>query len=249
MPASTWNDHERRMAEQPHLPGLISAPTVAERAFVALAHRWQEEVEHTPKDRALPRATDVLALACLTLSVEWGSEFSEVAADQMEFNRVLAAGWRTVAWADTLPWELCQASFLATPMEAPAVQLLTANLDHGNSSVRTWMMEIGWFVRRWLDPDEASRRLLNNLGSTIFQPFMAAGLAACLFATIDDFLAFARSYAMPRGFLEDQYRGRVEEIKATSILNAQAPFWQLECECRRIIEQASLGLRLSTDGS
>lgn len=244
----TWEELEDGREGQLGFPGLssASAPTIAERAFLTLAREWHVEAERTPKDHRLPHSADILALSCLLLSVEWGAEFSAVATRQMETNRLLVANRMTVSWDDELSWELCAASRLTFPMESPAAQLLTANLYHHKSSIRIWMMEIGWFARPWLDPDEATRRLLDNLATTLGEPFMAAGLAARFFATNDDFLAFAHSYAAPSAY-QEQYRDRLSFITGYGILQIQAPFLQLDCECRQAIEQASLGLRLTPE--
>jgi hypothetical protein len=239
----TWEDLERQSSGQLQLPGLTYAPTVAERAFLTLAREWQVQVQGTPEGRPLPHSADVLALSCLLLSAEWGTEFSAVATSQMEINRLLVAIRQTPSSYDELPWELCEASRLTAPSDSQAVQWMTESLDHPDSSIRIWMMKIGWFTRPWLSPDKAPRRLLNNLATTLGGPFMAAGLAARFFATTDDFMEFAQSYVAPLAY-NDQYQDRLRCISEYGILEVQAPFWQLECECRWAIEQVSLGLRL-----
>jgi len=248
-PRTNWEELESGREGQLGFPGLSSAsvPTIAERACLKLARKWHAEAERTQRDHRLTRIADVSALACLALAVEWGSEFSAVAMDQMEANRQLAAAQWTVSWQDELPWELCRSSCLVSPMESQAVQLLTANLDHHNSSIRIWMMEMGWFARPWLDTVEGATRLLKNVANTIMGPSMALGLASRLFAHSDDFFTFARAFVAPSRF-ENQYDERLAGVTEYCLLEAQAPFWQLESECRLMIEQAILGCRMVPEG-
>lgn len=240
---SEWVSCEHSVPRRLPLLELGWPPMVAESAFVELADRWREQVRQTPDESPLPGSADDVALACLLLAADWGAEFSEVASSRIRSNQQIAAkrGWR--AWMDRLSWDLCEACRMSSPAESRSFMKLTANLDHHNSSIRIWMMEIGWCVREWLKSDEAIKRLLNNFGTTIYGPSMAAGLAACLFDSVEDFLEFAGSYAMPGGHHEDQYRASLKEISRASIVEAQAPLWQMECECRRLIERTSLGLR------
>lgn len=241
-PIMTWEEIEQEQSGQLDFPALISTPTVAERAFLALAREWQAEVERSPKDSALPRAVDVRALSCLLLAVEWGADFTSVARDQMETNRLAAEGRREMSWMDQLSWNLCLASSLVSPSQCSAMQELTANLDHHNSSIRCWMMEIGWFAVPWLNPVEAAVRLLKNLADTLAGPFMAAGLAARFFDNADGFLGFARHFKPPDSFAE-QYRNRLKYVEEHGIREIQAPFWETEAICRKAIEQAGLGFR------
>jgi len=196
----------------PDQTNLTTAPIVAERAFLTLAREWLAEVEKAPKDCALPRAVDMRALSCLLLAVESGTKFTDIARRQMEINREAAAARLPPSWIDQLPWKLCQSAFLMSPPQSDAVQELTVNLDHHNSSIRCWMMKIGWRVVPWLNPVEANVRLLKNLADTLAGPFMAAGLAARLFDKEDDFLAFAHTFTPPESFKE-QYQNRLKRLE------------------------------------
>ncbi|MCX6996472.1 MAG: hypothetical protein NTV49_05180, partial [Kiritimatiellaeota bacterium] len=242
-PVLTWEEIERGRAGLSGTSEMPLAPTVAERAFLALARDWQAEVEKAPKASVLPRDVDIRALACLLLAVEWGEEFTGVAREQMEANRVTAAERQHPSWMNELPWRLCQsANIMGPPPERDAVQELTANLDHHKSSIRCWMMEIGWFAFSWLNPVEAAVRLLNNLADTLAGPFMAAGLAARFFDKPESFLAFARSFTPPESFKE-QYRDRLKYVEEHGVKAMQAPFWQSEAICRKEIERVILGFQ------
>jgi len=248
-PIMTWEEIEQGCSGQLDLnfPGLIPSPNVAERTFLVLAREWQAEYEAQPAPKRLTNHMGDLALACLILSVDWGNEFTDVARKQMEINRLTAVAHDHPSWMNELPWELCQSSFLVSPPQSDAVQKLTVNLDHHNSSIRCWMMEIGWFVVPWLNPAEATTRLLKNLADTLRGQFKAAGLAARLFDKEDDFLAFARSFTPPDSF-EEQYQNRLKRMEEFGIQTVQAPFWETEAICRKEIERAGLGFRIRKVG-
>lgn len=123
---------------------------LAERAFLVLARKWRERVQVVSSDAMLPQDADTLALSCLTLAVEWGSDFTVQAERQIEANTELLEARERPAWFDQLLWDLCLTSNLPAPSESEAVERLTANLDYHNSSIRHWMMELGWTAHRWL---------------------------------------------------------------------------------------------------
>jgi len=52
----------------------------------------------------------------------------------------------------------------------------------------------------------------------------------------------------PPAKFEEQYRDRLKLLKEHGILEAQAPFWALEAQCRKVIGDAILGERLVLPG-
>lgn len=243
-PVMTWEEEELNHPGQLNFPALATIPTVAERAFLTLSREWLEAVESTPPNCPPPRTSDLQALACLLLAVEWGHKFTNVGTRQMEINQKTAAIRRDLPWMDELIWRLCRSNDnLASPQERDSVQVLTANLDHHNSGVRIWMMEIAWFAVPWMNPVEASVRLLKNLADTLRGVNMAAGLASRFFQQGAAFFEFARNFSPPALFA-DQYRGRLKEVEQRGIREMQASFWKTEAECRKEIARVCLGLRL-----
>lgn len=246
-PALSWEDLETGKPGQ--LALFTPFPTVAERAFLVLARKWYGDVQAVDKNTALPRANDQLALSCLLLAVEWGRKFTDVARQQMEANRKAVAAYSHPSWYDQLPWELCQASFMmVTPPENVAVERLTVNLDHHSGSIRCWMMEIGWIARSWLAAPEAIPLLLKNLADTLGGPFKAAGLAAALVSTADEFWTLARDFKHHDDSFAEQYARRLKLLEDHGILDIQMSFWKLEAQCRKAIADAVLGLRLVPPG-
>lgn len=217
--ALNWEEFERGAFGQLALPGVATKPLIAERAFLALGREWANQARNTQEGYPLPRRADELALACLLLTVEWGAESTNVARQQMELVRELAATRRDVSWMDALSWRLCECANCEPPLcDLEAVLELTANLDHHNSSIRQWMMELGWFVADWLNPVEASARLLKNVADTLMGPLMAAGLASRLFEDADSFMAYARDFKPPETFAE-QYGDRRRIVEQQGILS------------------------------
>ena len=169
----------------------------------------------------------------LTLAVEWGSDFTVQAERQIEANKELLEARERPAWFDQLLWDLCLTSNLPAPSESEAVERLTANLDYHNSSIRHWMMDLGWTAHRWLAAEESTAPLLKNLADTLGSALMAAGLAAKLARSDEEFWARAQRFVPPNGF-EDQYRARLDSVREDGILSTQAPFLNTEAQCRRI---------------
>lgn len=245
-PDSSWEDLETGK------PGQLSLatpfPTVAEHAFLVVARKWNVDVQAADKNISLPRAVDILALSCLLLAVEWGDKFTDVARQQMESNRGAAAARGYQSWYDRLPWELCQASMMVTPSESVAVKKLTVNLDNHSGSIRCWMMEIGWMARSWLAAPEAIPLLLKNLADTLGGPFKAAGLAAALVSTPDEFWTLARDFKHHDDRFAEQYAHRLKLLEVHGIFDIQASFWKLEAQCRKEIAAGVLGLQLVPPG-
>ncbi len=171
---------------------------LAERAFLVLAGNWRERMQ-VVSGHMHPRDADTLALSCLTLAVEWGSDFTVQAERQIEANTELLEGCegRGVAWLERLVWDLCLTSNLPAPSESEAVERLTDNLDYHNSSIRHWMMELGWTAHRWLAAEESTAPLLKNLADTLGSALMAAGLAAKLARSDEEFWARAERFVPP----------------------------------------------------
>ncbi|MHB8066397.1 MAG: hypothetical protein ACYDIC_00705 [Desulfobaccales bacterium] len=224
--------------QKPLFPNL---PTIAEYAFLTLARRWYVDVEENPY---IFRSADILALSCLLLAVEWGSEFTDVAREQMETNRKAAAAHNDASWYEQLPWELCQVPFMmVSPPETVAVKKLTVNLDHHNSSIRYWMMEVGWIARPWLAPSDAIPLLLKNLADTLHGPFEAAGLAVALTGS-DKFWTLAHDFNPSDPRFAKQYADRLKIVKEEGFLLTEASFLDTEGYCRKLIGDVVLGLRL-----
>ena len=218
---------------------------VAEVAFLGLARKWYEELQKLPEPKPIPESIDRLALSCLLLAVEWGHEFPDLIKEQIQKNREAAeARLRMTSWDTELSWKLCDTySRTYDPSGDDEVLGLIANLNHQISSIRLWMLDIAWIARPWLDIDEAMPILLQDVAEMLAGPYQAAGLAAALVSTEDEFWSLAREFEPPTMF-ENQYRERLKEVEEQGIQEMQAPFWKLEAQCREIILQKVLDRKL-----
>ena len=238
-----WEEHERNTSGQLDIPTLVETPTVAERVFVELSREWFAIAKNTPKDRALPRDADLLTLACIMLAVEWGKTFSEVANAQMGINRAFAENRRQPSWHDVLPWDLSVIVYLLDITHSEPMQMLLANLDHHNSSIRCWMMEIAWFAFPRLNSEMALEKLFKNIADTLGGVDLAIGLASRFFSNTDDLMAAARAFK-PTDF-EDQYQSRLKVIEENGAQSFQSSLWKTEACCRKNIQEAIFGFRMS----
>lgn len=114
--------------------------------FLKLAAEWSAEVGKTPRGNALPRAADLRALACLMLATRRGLCFGPETMEIMEANRQAVVGWNVMSWADQLPWNLCMSFYRQPNPPASTAMALTDHLSHPDSSIRGWMMDIGWVI-------------------------------------------------------------------------------------------------------
>ena len=162
---------------------------------------------------------DVCALSCLLTTSEWGPTFSRSAQEPIELNCALVDSCRGGSWIDRISWELCGELLPSWDFFPHAFERLAANLDHPNSSVRIWMMEIAWMVQPKLYREEVMSHLLGNLAEILFGPFMAAGLGARFFPDFDQFIAQARSF-QPRAPYEEQYRARLDDCAKEGAANS-----------------------------
>jgi len=236
-PTLNWEEREAGQTGQLPLPGLADVPTPAERVFIQLSRRWHESFATTEPAHAPTRFVDELALASVLLAREHGASFTNVAWQQVEANIALA-GKRSVSWIDRLPWRLAAASRLMAPYQSREFQELECNLNHHNSALRIWTMELAWMVSPWLQRDSAIPLLLQNVAGTLVGVEMAWGLAGALFDSTESFYVEAESW-QPEDFTE-QYAERVMWFREKGLLATQACFWKMETACRRLIADSAM---------
>lgn len=228
------------------LSGICAPPILAERAFLRLARQWRTELPDEP-DAVTSRSTDLLALSCLQIAVDYGPQLTDNARLWMVANAMAAEQREGEAWIDALAWRLCELKctdknpiisydFLTS---SRAIVKQVRNLSHEDSSIRAWMMEIGWIVRRSL-PSAATEELFETLATKLSGQVSTMGLAASSFSDETLFWRVANEFYDPPPEFEAQYRDRLALLKEIGVLRMQAPFWKLEAECRAIIEKTVL---------
>lgn len=215
-----------------------------------------------PLDKSsLPFELDDLSLACLLLAVECDSDSCESALVELAACLDKVAGR---SWFNTLPWRLalgiCEQNLnpklspepdqdlpgIAWPrqcpepyLEMPSLEQLTVNLDHHNSSLRLWMLEIAWCVRDRLNPVEATVRLLKNVADTIAYWDSSLGLCRAIYPTNDAFWTMVDSFK-PKDFAS-QYQLRVVTAREKGLTIFQDHLERMEQRVRGLIRQAALG--------
>lgn len=225
-------------------PGSSSVLSPAERVFVSLARTWQRESAAVERDRFLPRFLDEMALAALLLAVEHGSSFSRAASSEAHQNAVACEG-RLLSWVAQFPWQL-SASFCDGLIDRAPLERLVCSLDHQQSSVRLWVLQVAWMVRRDLAPHGALRPLLESVAFALVGVEAAWGLAGELFDQEDDFVREAAAFE-PQNFSE-QYADRVSSLQKEPLVVTQADFWWIESRCRRLITETAFSLSFSEPG-
>lgn len=244
-PMLNWKERETGLPGQPPLPSLEDRPSKAEMIFLSLSNEWKKGVtaKDAKKDYYLPWDLDELALSCLLLARDYGSSFTEVAKQDMDANITLLEK-PLITWIYKLPWQLATASMDENPENSYAVDALVANLNHHNSSIRTWMVEIGWLVRKWLKAEHSLDPLLENIASALVGVEISWGLAASLFENQDDFYEAAKSWELPENVnhFKSQYDDRCNELSKMGTTYMQGPLWKLEARCRQIITERSLSI-------
>jgi len=233
----TWEQREAGLPGQWPLPGMEDVPTIAERSFLRLARRWHAAFVCDRSVSTPMRGADATSLAALLLAREHGRNSTDVATEVVEQN-LERAEFGCLPWIDQLSWRLVAASREADPASSDAMKSLTVNLNHHDSSIRIWMMEIGWMVRPWLDRQTALPALLSNVAGTLGGVERAWALAGGLFDSEHDFVTGARAWT-PDPRFADQYVQRCKALEEHGLLACQAGFWSLEAACRRLIEGAA----------
>lgn len=208
-------------------------PTVAEQAFLMLAQDWRRKLEDRPARSAATEEDERTSLAALLLIGEAGYRLSPLAMS--EIGDLLDAGearlrdserlllvWRLFLRGD--PWSE------GGPYRR-GLELIVLDLDHEDSSYRSWVYRVAWFVQSELDRRAAREKLLRNVADTLVDVDTAAALASALFDSERDFWSAADALEPPRPFA-DQYRERIRKFKSRGLEDLQKPLGILQGQCQ-----------------
>jgi hypothetical protein len=220
------------------LPGVPSSESVRV-ADVCLRQLCQSFIEQCPTDSEarLSSELDDLSLACLLLAVEWGKRSPE------ETSAPLASCLDAVAdrfWGDLLPWKLALEFCRHNPRGVYGLPQLMANLDHHNSSIRGWMLDLGWIVRHKLYNVDVMPKLLKNVADTLAYWDLSLGLCRALFPDDEAFFKAADNF-QPES-LADQYQERLALARERGLPLFQLYFKNMELGIRQKICGLALGL-------
>lgn len=238
-PVLSWEEIEAGADGQLPLPGVVEKPTIAERVFLSLARSWARQFDEEPENRPPSRTVDELALCALSIAKDYGPQFTIVAQRQIAANIELTHQRGSGGWLDRMPWSLTQMCSLQPPKDCGQVQELVANINHHNSVIRVWMMEIAWVIRSRLPQEKVLPILLENVASTLAGVDMAWGLAAALFEDRTSFDNAAAAW-LPQSHFDKQYVERAQDLKDQTFA-CQAGLWKLEANLFRRIIGFALG--------
>jgi len=241
-PLLSWEDVENAEAGQLNLPGLSPMPTLAERAFLALARDWVAKYEEQGDPKRMTTEMSDIELACLLLSIEWGWEFTAVATRQAEINQGIAARHCECSWHLDLVWRLCAVARRQNPEKSAAVDELLVNLNHEKSDIRIWMMRLAWMVRPWLPKSEVIERLLDNLANTLAGTGIALGLARAFCESDEELDSHINVFRTDPDFAE-QFASRLAKAKEVGYMVFESRLSRREAIYRKQIEKAILGCR------
>lgn len=190
--------------ETPHPPS--GGANAKARLVAALMLRFDRERTRWPDVRWHQEVGDALLAVLLVVA-------SGVYDGDGELRRL----WRSITerhcdrdsfWTSSLPYDLVRE--LIDPYKLTAINDLGANLDHHNSGVRAWMLELGWVVRRrWLPV--VRPRLFESFGGNLFDADEALALAYAVSEDYDEFIQAAEAY-QPESHAE-QYQKRLKEVR------------------------------------
>lgn len=234
-PMLSWQEVESGLDGQLPLPSIVERPSHAEKAFLSLARTWAQQYTPLPKNHPPSRDLDLMALSALVLAFDSKENFTDIAHQEIQNNISLCNNHGSIGWMDSILWSLMQVRHKSNLHECSQMDQLVANLNHHNSAIRIWMMEIAWIMRTRLPRDRVLPLLLENVASTLGGVDKAWGLAAVLFEDRAAFLKAANNWS-PENDFNDQYAERVEQLKDKTFA-CQAPFWKLEATIYRQLSQ------------
>lgn len=142
---------------------------------------------------------------------------------------------------DCLPWQLCFGSLYGFDYAEGTFEYLIGNFTHESSSVREYVMKLGWIVKSDLNIDDCAQPLLRNVANTLGGWDMAAGLCSKLFDNDDMFLEYAKKMT-DFGTFQDQYDSRLESIEELKPYVFCLPHLTMEQQIHELIHSISLEL-------
>jgi hypothetical protein len=127
-------------------------------------------------------------------------------------------------------------------MSMSPINFLVENLTHQNSSIRSFVLELTWFVRKRIPLEKTARALLRNVAETPSYWDWSLGLCSSLFENEEQFWTFAGAFKPPHEFSE-QYHDRLKSVHEDKLLECRYHFIELELKLRQMTDQWALSLR------
>jgi hypothetical protein len=209
---------------------------------------------------------DEVSFACLLICEGYAHFLSDEAINALlSCRKAVPSSNNPVLWLDILPWDLAidalrsnrgrterQLEFnysgkywalAPSGMSMSPVNFLVENLSHPDSSIRSLILELTWFVRKRIPFEKAARALLKNVADTLGYWDRSLGLCSSLFENEAQFWAFSASFEPPHSFFE-QYRDRLGGVHEGNPSRCRYHFIELELKLRQMIDEWALSLKL-----
>jgi len=210
------------------------------------------------------RPVDEASFACLLICESYACFLSDKAINALlSCRKAVPSSNNPFLWLDILPWDLAIDALRSNPgrtekqlefnysgkylvlapsgMSMSPVNFLVENLTHAHSSIRSFILELAWFVRKRIPFERAVRGLLKNVADTLGHWDRSLGLCLSLFDSEEQFWTFAGGFEPPHDFIE-QYHDRLEAVDEDKLLRCQYHFIELELKLRRMIDEWALTL-------
>ncbi len=238
---------------------------VAESCLLQLTQYFCADCPKRPGKGNGARPVDEASLACLLICESYACFLSDEAINALlSCRKAIPSSNNPLLWLDVLPWDLAIDALRSNPgrtekqlefnysgkywvlapsgMSMSPVNFLMENLTHPDASIRSAILELGWFVKKRIPPEKAARALLKNTADTLSYWDWSLGLCSTLFETEEAFWAFADAFQPPHDFVK-QYHDRLNVAHESKPVALQCHFIELELKLRRMIDGWALSLK------
>ncbi|HUL28905.1 MAG TPA: hypothetical protein VLZ03_00505 [Thermodesulfobacteriota bacterium] len=238
--------------------------SIAESCLLQLTQYYCANCNKQSGEERWSRSVDEASFACLLICESYACFLSDEAINVLlSCRKAIPSSNNPLLWLDILPWDLAIDALRSNPgktekqlefnysekywvlapsgMSMSPINFLVENLSHPNPSIRSFVLELAWFVRKRIPLEKAARALLKNVAEAEVAWDRSLGLCPSLFENEGSFWAFADAFHAPPPFSE-QYHDRLRKAR-DKLQPCQYHFVQLELELRRIIDQWALSLK------
>ncbi len=238
---------------------------VAESCLLQLAQYFCANCNNEASEGSRSRSVDEASFACLLICEGYACFLSDEAMNALlSCRKAIPSSNNPVLWLDILPWDLAIDALRSNPgrtekqlefnysgkywalapsgMSMSPINFLVENLTHPNSSIRSLIFELTWFVRKRIPLEKTARALLKNMADTLGYWEWSLGLCSSLFEDEEQFWTFSDAFEPPHPFFE-QYRDRLKRVRENKLSQCQYHFIELELKLRQMIDGWALSLK------
>ncbi len=238
--------------------------SIAESCLLQFTQYYRANCNKQPGEGTWSRSVDEASFACLLICESYAAYLSDETINVLlSCRKAIPSSNNPVLWLDILPWDLAMDALRSNPgrtekqlefnysgkywvlapsgMSMSPINFLVENLTHQNSSIRSFVLELTWFVKKRVPLEKTARALLRNVAETVVYWDWSLGLCSSLFENEERFWAFADAFIPPREFSE-QYQDRLKVAHENRLLQCRCHFIGLELKLRQMMDQWALSL-------